>query len=57
MRPFALALLTVLGSAQDLSRELPGIILDVRTAPGAARSGGQYLLQYEMEITNASSRP
>jgi hypothetical protein len=57
MRPFALALLTVFGSAQDLSRELPGIILDVRTAPGAARSGGQYLLQYEMEITNASSRP
>jgi murein DD-endopeptidase MepM/ murein hydrolase activator NlpD len=56
MRLSALALLAVLASAQDLSRELPGIILDIRTTPIAVRSGGQYLLQYEMQITNASTK-
>src|SRR5687768_2856471 len=42
-------------AAQDLSRELPGIIVDIRRPPIAVRCAGRYLLQYELGITNASS--
>jgi hypothetical protein len=52
---FFLSLIACSLAAQDLSRELPGIIVDVRTPPIAVRCGGRYLLQYEVSVTNANS--
>jgi hypothetical protein len=52
---FFLTLLACTVAAQDLSRELPGIVVDVRSAPIAVRCGGRYLLQYELSITNTHS--
>src|SRR5215471_11041789 len=44
-------------AAQDLGRSLPALIVDIRTAPIAVRSGGQYLVQYEVHLTNWDSKP
>jgi murein DD-endopeptidase MepM/ murein hydrolase activator NlpD len=38
--------------SQDLSRELPYVSVDIRTAPVAPRTAGGYLLQYELFVTN-----
>jgi hypothetical protein len=42
-------------AAQDLGHDMPGIIIDVRTAPTAVRCDGRYLLQYELGVTNGHS--
>jgi murein DD-endopeptidase len=52
---FILTLLACRLAAQDLSRELPGIGVDVRFPPVAVRCGGRYLLQYELSIVNGRS--
>src|SRR6266852_4126793 len=52
---FFLSLLACALAAQDLGRELPGILVDVRTPPIAVRCDGRYLLQYELSISSMSS--
>ncbi|HEV8261455.1 MAG TPA: hypothetical protein VGQ19_11945, partial [Burkholderiales bacterium] len=52
---FLLSLLAWSLAAQDFSRDLPWILVDVRTPPIAVRCGGRYLLQYELSISNVSS--
>jgi hypothetical protein len=55
LRPIVLALFAFLLVAQDFSRELPGVLIDVRNPPTAVRCDGRYLLQYELAVTNAQS--
>jgi hypothetical protein len=54
-RRFFLFLLAAGLAAQDLGRDMPGIIVDVRTPPTAVRCDGKYLLQYELGVTNVNS--
>ena len=44
LRPIVLALFAFLLVAQDFSRELPGVLIDVRNPPTAVRCDGRYLL-------------
>ena len=53
-RAWVLALIASGLAAQDLDREIGWLIVDVRTAPVAVRSGGQYLIQYELGLSNHS---
>jgi hypothetical protein len=55
LRPIVLALFAFLLIAQDFSRELPGVLIDVRNPPTAVRCDGRYLLQYELAVTSAQS--
>src|SRR5262245_57245899 len=55
LRPILLSLFAFVLMAQDLSRELPGVLIDVRSPPTAVRCDGHYLLQYELAVTNAQS--
>src|SRR5580704_10641692 len=52
---FFLSLLAYGLAAQDLGRDMPGIIIDIRTPPNAVRCDGRYLLQYELGVTNGHS--
>lgn len=47
-----LATLNIPTLAQDISRDLPYVSLDVRRAPVVAQTEGGYLLQYELCVTN-----
>jgi hypothetical protein len=47
-----LATLVTATLAQDVSRDLPYVSLDIRRAPVVARTEGGYLLQYELYVTN-----
>jgi len=38
--------------SQDISRDLPYVSVDIRTAPVAPQTAGGYLLQYELFVTN-----
>ena len=39
-------------TAHDISRDLPYLSIDIRTAPVAPQTEGGYLLQYELFVTN-----
>lgn len=56
----AIALYFALGAgsanSQDFSRELPPLGVSVLTAPVAARSGDQYLLAYELQLSSYHSK-
>lgn len=47
-----LATLVIRTLAQDISRDLPYVSLNIPRAPVVARTGGGYLLQYELYVTN-----
>jgi hypothetical protein len=47
-----LATLYISTPAQDISRDLPYLSLDIRRAPVGAQTEGGYLLQYELYVTN-----
>jgi hypothetical protein len=52
MRKYALLLWIVAASAQDISRDMPYVTAEIHMPPIAVRSGGQYLLEYELFVGN-----
>jgi hypothetical protein len=56
MRLLVMLLPWLAAAGQDFSRELPPLAVDLRTPPSAVRSDGQFLIIYELHLTNWGSK-